>query len=202
MFSNITAEDMRWMCKILFWDYADTALSTKEHYVFHLNNAINKIYAKKQWTWNLLEFESNATAKSFTLPYSMLELVYIYVNDWESFERVQFITPDLEWWNFYQIISNSIIFAKEISYIKLVYRKKPNRYTVDSLSNELDIPSDLNEALYNYICAKMIPVYLWEWVWSLITLYKSFFDDNINEQMKIDWYAEVISWIKPGIWLR
>lgn len=164
-------------------EYWAMSTLTKNFFLFIYNWALASIYRKHLREWALItETYTGDAAKQFELNYPPRRILSVTNLD----EDTKLKRLKTKWWadasDYYYITeTNKINFDKDVSSFEISYYRYPNKLE-DVGSNIIDLPVHMHITLYNLIMVWILPLFLWEWMWQLMS---NFFDMANNDIMDL-----------------
>ena len=180
-------------------EYWAMSTLTKNFFLFIFNWALATIYRKHLREWSLItETYSGNAAKQFDLNYPTRRILSV-INLDENTPLKRFKTKGWDEDSDYYYITetNKINFDKDVSSFEIKYYRYPNKLD-DVGSNVIDLPVHMHLTLYYLIMVWVLPLFLWEWMWQLMSNFFDMANNDIMDLKKDEEMNDDVQQIQPN----
>lgn len=180
-------------------EYWAMSTLTKNFFLFIFNWALATIYRKHLRERSLItETYSGDAAKQFDLNYPTRRILSV-INLDENTPLKRFKTKGLDEDSDYYYITetNKINFDKDVSSFEIKYYRYPNKLD-DVGSNVIDLPVHMHLTLYYLIMVWVLPLFLWEWMWQLMSNFFDMANNDIMDLKKDEEMNDDVQQIQPN----
>lgn len=180
-------------------EYWAMSTLTKNFFLFIFNWALATIYRKHLRERSLItETYSGDAAKQFDLNYPTRRILSV-INLDENTPLKRFKTKGWDEDSDYYYITetNKINFDKDVSSFEIKYYRYPNKLD-DVGSNVIDLPVHMHLTLYYLIMVWVLPLFLWEWMWQLMSNFFDMANNDIMDLKKDEEMNDDVQQIQPN----
>jgi len=180
--------------------YIWTALFSNSFLVSRIKQAYDRVYRYKKWSWNVTVENKTETVATSDFILNRYPQNIFRITDSLSNEYVRVVVFS---WLKKEFISNwkSITLSEEQTDIEIVYRRYADSIDLADLSTELDVPPEYESIIESIAIAKILHIWLWEWVSQMAANFNAEIERGLLDLSKMDSYNDPIKQIvSPRIW--